>query len=123
MTTQTDESENVLNNFRARVERSDGSILLTGAGLFIEHDEISLRTDDSCLFSGVSTDLPEHFTLSHLADALDAGEEEIIAVIEALSKMRNTSSRFDRPVYLEEALDHLGAFQRLLISQAVGEEA
>lgn len=110
-----------LTEFRSNIISLDRDMLLSGFALFIEPDEASLRPKSDEIVVGVATDLPDNLKVSDLAVALEEGKPAFLAIIEALVKMVSTSSRPDRRILMNEALDHLDDFSQFLVHKPAEE--
>lgn len=104
--------------FRSNIISLDCDMLLSGFALFIEPDQASVRPKADEIVVGVATDLPDDLKVSDLAEALEEGEAAFIAIIEALIKMVSTSSRPDRRILRNEAMDRLDDFAQLLVRKS-----
>lgn len=105
-------------DFRACIIELDQNMLLSGFALFIEPDQASVGPKADEIVAGVATDLPDDLKVSDLAEALEEGEAAFLAIIKALIKMVSTSSRPDRRILMDEAMDCLDDFAQILVRKA-----
>lgn len=104
--------------FLANIIALDQDMLLSGFALFIEPDQASVRPKTDEIVVGVATDLPDDLKVSDLAEALEEGEAAFLAIIQALIRMVSTSSRPDRRILMDEAMDRLDDFAQLLVRKS-----
>ncbi|WP_375590266.1 hypothetical protein ABWH89_05610 [Hoeflea alexandrii] len=107
--------------FLAKIIALHQDMLLSGFALFIEPDKATLRPKADEIVVGVATDLPDDLKVSDLAEALEEGEAAFLAIIEALIKMVSTSSRPDRRILMDEAMDRLDDFAQILVRKVAEE--
>jgi len=107
-----------LTECRSNIISLDQDMLLSGMALFFEPDQASVRPTSDEIVVGVATDLPGDLKVSDLIHVLDEGEAAFLAIIEALIKMVSTSSRPDRRILMDEAMDRLDDFAQLLVRKS-----
>lgn len=107
--------QSVIENSRVALSSLDPNRTLSGLELFIGHNKSSLQPLGSDITSGVSLELPEGLKVADLMEAFRIGEANFIAILVTLRKMEVTLSRPDQRIALEEALDHLSDFSKIII--------
>ncbi len=108
-------AQTVIDNLCSALNTLDPNMPLVDLELFLEHDKASLKPQGSNIVAGVSLELPQGFTAADLLEAFRIGERNCIAILEALVKMEATSSRPDRRFALDEALDRVADFSKIMV--------